>query len=130
MSYNMRESLKAVVWLIVLLLFGLWFFPGWYGRGTADIRQIYVHGANADHAPEVYMSDGTVWVLEFNTGEIAMLQGDKVRYENMPTDPYGCVLKDVTTGFQAPAFRISAPFKHTSCPTESPMDRLFEESGD
>jgi hypothetical protein len=90
---------------------------------TATVRQVFLHGANLLHFPEVYMNDGTVWVITDYADHVRMISGDKVRYENEGAgDAPICKLYDVTTGYLSyNANRISAPFEHTSCPAQAPF---------
>lgn len=109
----------------VLILAGFIAWWGWqsYARNrTATVREVFLHGANYLHGPEVYMNDGTVWVLSDDADDVRMIPGDKVRYEkvtDIPLTPSYCNLYDVTTGYRSvAALRISAPFEHTSCPAK------------
>ncbi len=91
---------------------------------TATVRAVFLHPADATTGPQVYMNDGTVWALSDAPENVRMIQGDKVRYvflqlpQGFTPDYPVCELKDVTTGYVADAERLSAPFKHSSCPAQ------------
>jgi hypothetical protein len=84
----------------------------------AEVRAVFLHPSDTTTGPQVYMSDGTVWALNDAPDEVRMVRGDEVHYVFVPTVPDGCELKDVTTGYATKAVRISAPFKHSSCPAQ------------
>lgn len=115
-----------IAWMFLLLLVGGSFFGLWTyyeANRTAVVRQVLF---DSDLGPEVYMNDGTVWSLNDTLHKVHMIQGDKVRYifvanpsQTMDSDsPDACELKDLTTGYDTEAVRVSAPFKHPSCPSE------------
>lgn len=90
---------------------------------TATVREVVRQPASATWPVKVYMDDGTVWDLGTDSAEnMAMLQGDQIRYihTGIKSTPHHdiCDLYDSTTGYRVLAFRISAPFAHTSCPAQ------------
>lgn len=123
-------SVSAVVFIGVIgWAATLW--QSYTANRTAVVRQVFLRGANSEHAPEIYVNDGTVWMLEDSSDNVKMIAGDEVRYTHMgapatywpdgtPTSdsPDKCGLKDVTTGYYSWADRLSAPFTHTSCPSK------------
>lgn len=116
-------------WVWALLLIALLFssspwldelWTNYASQRTATVREVFLHGPSPGGGPKVFMDDGTVWELGDSAEHVAMLQGDEIRYVNKEhndaTSQDTCDLYDTTTGYRVLAFRISAPFAHTSCP--------------
>ncbi len=91
---------------------------------TAIIRNVSIQ---TEHDPMIYMNDGTVWKAEESPENLDMTSGDEIRYVYIyiPPIPPGfkiinpsCELKDVTTGYSVVGKRVSAPFRHSSCPAK------------
>jgi len=129
-----KASNGGAIFIVILVGVFVWanmvWWPDHVANRTATIRQVFLHGDNPSKAPELYMDDGTVWILD-GYNYVAMLQGDKVRYVTPQSneaaqigayssdpDPASCLLIDITTGYRAVGTRFSAPFDHTSCPTK------------
>ena len=138
---------QGCLFLIMLVVGGIYAAVAHYwkssqaSRATPVVRRVFLRGHSL---PEIYMNDGTVWRLyPAGGGDLIMIRGDKVRYasnfprvsENWRLYPSGekirhayifpmvsengyCYLKDVTTGYKVVGHRISAPFKHSSCPAK------------
>ena len=129
-SKEWERTVKLVFWLafaVVIIVGGVqWLGQTWksdQAERTADVRAVFLHPADRTTGPQVYMNDGTVWALIDIPANVRMIKGDKVRYiyESPPLQGLeypACELKDVTTGYVADAERLSAPFKHSSCPPQ------------
>ena len=115
----------VVFFAVVALVLSFWEY--YATNRTATIREVFLHPANRNLGPEVYMNDGTVWALDDAAENVHMISNDKIRYVFVPApsetmdspSPDACKLEDVTTGYSTEAVRLSAPFKHSSCPPGS-----------
>jgi hypothetical protein len=111
--------------LLCLFAMGYYLWQGYVApTRTATVREVFLYPANRNLGPQIYMDDGTVWALNDTAGNVRAIRGDEVRYmfvsnpsETMDSpSPDSCKLEDVTTGYSTQAVRLSAPFKHSSCP--------------
>jgi hypothetical protein len=125
-----RVTKRAIGWCARMIALGLMvgfaitLWQSHVANRTATVRAVFLHPANRNLGPQIYMNDGTVWDLSDTPENVRMIPGDKVRYVSLPNpsetmdsdSPDTCTLQDVTTGYTVQAFRLSAPFKHSSCP--------------
>lgn len=125
-SYRALRQFGLVVLAMVCLALIVAEWQSHVANRTATVRAVFLHPADKNLGPQIYMNDGTVWALADWPEDVRMIQGDKVRYVFMPDpsepmdsdSPDTCNLQDVTTGYSTEALRLSAPFKHSNCPAQ------------